>query len=91
MPGRLICGASHVVFVFIEHRVVYICAVFFSFFEVFTAPVCGCLFFTHTRLLRFFWLLFCLICVGMFATPLRVAQGGCAALRCANIVGAFTF
>lgn len=47
--------------------------------------------FSHTLLLGFFGVLFCLICVGMFATLLRVAHGGCAALHCANIVGAFTF
>lgn len=60
---------------------------FFKFLQLLFAGAC----FPHTRLLRFFWLLFCLICVGMFAAPLRVAQGGCAALLCANIVGAFTF
>lgn len=68
---------------------VHLCSFLFFFLSFYSSCLRVLVF--DTRLLRFFWLLFCLICVGMFAAPLRVAQGGCAVLLCANIVGAFTF
>lgn len=61
---------------------VHLCSFLFFFFKVFTAPVCGCLFFTHTVITLFLASILCDLCGNVCCAAQGSSGGLCSAALC---------